>query len=401
MSIAQKQRLLTVGHSFVLRSNRRLAEAIQDAANGTWEVTVAAPVFYRGNPRYGDLKPEHLVKDPDERVRVVGIPVAFTDRVHIALYGTSLRTLMASGFDAIHCWEEPFILSGSQMAYWAPRDSLLTYSTFQNIRKRYPPPFGWLEKQVLKRADGWIAGATLVEKALEAREEYRRIPHRLIGMGLDPKVFRPNHKARAAIRNEYGWDDATPVVGYLGRFTEPKGVAILMRVLNRIKTPWNALFVGSGPLEGELATWAKQHAGRIKIVTGVSHDQVSQYLNAMDLLVAPSQTTAKWREQFGRMLIEAFACRVAVVTSDSGEIPYVVGNAARVVSEANEFAYQENIEELMKNDTSRLELADRGYQRVMENFTWEAIGAKHVSFFEHLRKTKALPNSIGSNYHTN
>ena len=47
----------------------------------------------------------------------------------------------------------------------------------------------------------------------------------------------------------------------------------------------------------------------------------------MDVLCAPSQTTARWREQFGRMLIEAFACGVAVIASTSGEIPHVVGDA--------------------------------------------------------------------------
>ena len=62
-------------------------------------------------------------------------------------------------------------------------------------------------------------------------------------------------------------------------------------------------------------------------MTGVAHDDVPEYLNAMDLLCAPSQTTARWREQFGRMLIEAMACGVPVVASRSGEIPYVVGDA--------------------------------------------------------------------------
>ena len=55
----------------------------------------------------------------------------------------------------------------------------------------------------------------------------------------------------------------------------------------------------------------------------------------MDLLVAPSQTTPWWKEQFGRMLIEAMACGVPVIGSDSGEIPYVIGDAGMVVSDVD------------------------------------------------------------------
>ena len=51
----------------------------------------------------------------------------------------------------------------------------------------------------------------------------------------------------------------------------------------------------------------------------------------MDVMCAPSQTTPKWREQFGRMLIEAFASGVPVVGSDSGEIPFVIDEAGVLV----------------------------------------------------------------------
>ena len=55
----------------------------------------------------------------------------------------------------------------------------------------------------------------------------------------------------------------------------------------------------------------------------------------MDLMCAPSQTTRRWREQFGRMLIEAMACGVPVVASPSGEIPHVVGDAGLLVDETD------------------------------------------------------------------
>lgn len=382
------RRLLTVGHSYVLRSNRRLGEAIQSASNGAWNVTVAAPEYYAGNPRYGDLKPERLTVEAGETVDVVGIPVAFTNRVHVALYGQRLKTLMASGFEAIHCWEEPFVLSGSQMAHWAPRDALLTLLTFQNLQKTYPPPFNWLERHVLKRADGWVAGATLVERALEERPGYNERPHRLIGFGVDPAHFKPDPAARAELHASLEWHDDVPVVGYLGRFTEAKGVPLLMRVLDGMQQPWRAIFAGSGALEGELRRWAERYGERVHIATGVEHERVPAYLNAMDVLVAPSQTTPVWREQFGRMLIEAFACGVAVVASDSGEIPFVVADAGRVVPEADETAYRSAVERLLADRALRDSLAAKGLARSQKLYTWNAIGAQYLDFVENLERAK-------------
>jgi glycosyltransferase involved in cell wall biosynthesis len=296
---------------------------------------------------------------------------------------------MSSGFDAIHCWEEPFILSGGQMARWAPPDAMLTYFSFQNIQKTYPPPFGWLERKVMERADGWVAAATLVEQALEGRPGYRDKPHRLIGVGTDPNRFKPDEAARSSVRASLDWSgDDVPVVGYLGRFTEAKGIPIMMRVLERVDRPWRALFVGSGALEKELRAWGARFGERVKVITGVGHERVPDYLNAMDVLVAPSQTTPIWREQFGRMLIEAFACRLAVIASDSGEIPYVVADAGVIVPEKDEAAYQSAIEELVVNDAKRELLARKGFDRVHQHYTWDAIGEKYVEFFDSLETVK-------------
>jgi glycosyltransferase involved in cell wall biosynthesis len=59
----------------------------------------------------------------------------------------------------------------------------------------------------------------------------------------------------------------------------------------------------------------------------VPHNEVPRYLNCMDTLVLPSITTPTWKEQFDRVLIEAMACEIPVVGSDSGQIPYIIEDA--------------------------------------------------------------------------
>src|SRR5207245_4143431 len=103
--------------------------------------------------------------------------------------------------------------------------------------------------------------------------------------------------------------------------------------------------------------WASHQGDRVRVTTGVRHAQVPRYLNAMDVLCAPSQTTSHWREQFGRMLVEAFACGVPVVGSDSGEIPYVINGSGLVVGEADEAGWRQARTDLLESPTRRSEVA--------------------------------------------
>ena len=179
------------------------------------------------------------------------------------------------------------------------------------------------------------------------------------------------------------------MVGYLGRFVPEKGLRLMMDALNTLRTPWRALFVGGGPLEADLRAWAQRHGDRVRIVTGVKHAEVPRALNAMDVLCAPSQTTPAWKEQFGRMLAEAFACGVPVFASDSGEIPHTVGDAGRILPEAYGGAWVAALEELLESPAKRQELSARGRERAVSRFAWPVVAKAHLDFFEQVLERRA------------
>ncbi|HVK12261.1 MAG TPA: glycosyltransferase family 4 protein [Gemmataceae bacterium] len=373
------RRLLTVGHSYAVALNRRLADEMARAGGGDWEVIAAAPRFMRG-----DLRPIELEPSADG-CRTEAVPAYLTGRPHVLVYGRRLRDLLRSQpWDLVHCWEEPFVLAGAQVGRWAG-PAKVVYYTFQNIRKNYPPPFNWVERYSMRRAAGWIAAGETVAAALSEHPSYKVRPHRIIPLGVDVGTFHPDPPARAAIRQSLGWEaDGPPVVGYLGRFVPEKGLTLLTNALDRLRTPWRALFVGGGPREGELRSWAARLPDRVRVVTNVPHDGVPPYLNAMDVLAAPSQTTPRWREQLGRMLIEAFACGAAVVGSDSGEIPHVIGDAGLVLPEANEAAWVEALGGLLENPGRRADFAARGLERAQAEYAWPVIAGRHLAFFDEL-----------------
>ena len=371
-----QRRLLTVRHSYVVALNRRLASEMGRQSGGRWEVTAAAPHFM-----HGDLRPIALERSPDETCRLEAFNAYLTRRVHVMFYGWRLRTLLAQNWNLVHAWEEPYILAGAQVAAWTPRHVPFVFATFQNIQKTYPPPMNLFERTCLRRCAGWIAWGETIRQTMFQRG-YERRPHRIIPMGVDLECFRPAPPLERA-RLEWALD-GPPVVGYLGRFIPEKGLRLLMRALEAVRAPWRALFVGGGALEKELRQWGEHFPGQVRIATGVPHDRVPDFLNAMDVLCAPSQTTPRWREQFGRMLIEAFACGVPVIGSDSGEIPFVVGDAGVIVAEQDIGAWTRALEELLTDAPKRRELGARGRERAAALFSWPVVARQHLDFFDAL-----------------
>lgn len=381
----KKLRLLTIAHSYVVALNRRLPAEI--ARLGDWDVTAVSPEFYKGG---NDLRSIPVESQTDLSYRFETVPTRCNTRIHTFFYGRQLQSLMREPYDLIHCWEEPYILAGAQIAWNTRREVPLVCVTAQNLMKRYLPPFSWFERYCLQRAAGWIPfGKTIADTMLQ-RPGYRNRPHRIIPMGVDIEHFRPDPELRLRTRQSLGWtDDGPPVIGYLGRFVPEKGVKVLTQSLDRVSTPWRFLLVGGGPLEPWLRSWASQHGDRVRIQTGVVHNDVPQFLNAMDALCAPSLSTARWREQFGRMLVEGFACGVPVLGSDSGEIPYVIGDAGLVAPEGNVEAWASKIAELLENPTLRAELSARGLVKAREKFSFATIARQHADFFRDLIEISA------------
>jgi glycosyltransferase involved in cell wall biosynthesis len=373
------KRLLTIGHSYVVAQNRRLAHEMARQGRGEWDVTAAAPSAVPGDLRRIDLEPIDA-----ESCHLRRLGMRFARLPHVRRYDSSLRALMREPWDVVHVWEEPYVCAGAQIVRLAPRSSCVVPATFQNIDKHYPPPFDYLERRSMRRAGGWIAFGRTVHDTLSRRLDYAARPSRIISPGVDTTTFHPDAIRRARVRAGLGWTDNAPVVGFVGRFVEAKGIRVLLAALECMRTPWRALFVGGGPLLQDLRAFARKYPSRVAVMTGLRHEEVPAHLNAMDLLCVPSQTTTGWREQFGRVLIEAMASGVPVIASDSGEIPFVVADAARIVAEADVNAWAHAIEEAAADDRWRADRATRGMARVADRFALAVVARAHLAFFDEL-----------------
>src|SRR6187455_651560 len=179
MTRIRPRRLLTIGHSYVVALNRRLAHEMALQSAGAWEVTAVAPSRYRA-----DLGRIAVQPIAGEACRLETLDVHLDRLPHLMWYGR-LGAVLDRPWDVVHCWEEPYILAGAQIARRTPRDARLVIASFQNLAKQYPWPFSAFERSTMARADGWIGFGQTVHDALAARHGYSDKPSRVIPPGVD------------------------------------------------------------------------------------------------------------------------------------------------------------------------------------------------------------------------
>jgi glycosyltransferase involved in cell wall biosynthesis len=270
--------------------------------------------------------------------------------------------------DVIHIEEEPYDFSCWQFIIEAKkRKKKSVFFTWENLRRGYNPVYNYFNGYSLKKADAAIAGNQeakdiLLEKKFSGPVEV--IPQ----YGVNLEDFKTKkHRHDAGVFN----------VSYVGRLIAEKGLAHLVSACASVP---NAVLhlAGTGNMENVLHGLIKHFKleDRVKFYGHVERQAVPDFLANMDALVLPSITTGGWKEQFGRVIIEAFAAGVPVIGSDSGEIPFVIGNAGLVFKECDTQGLAAQIKKLSEDNALYKDLQVKGLERVKTNYTNEIIAKK-------------------------
>jgi glycosyltransferase involved in cell wall biosynthesis len=125
-------------------------------------------------------------------------------------------------------------------------------------------------------------------------------------------------------------------------------------------------------------------AQHVTFLGRVGSTSMPAFFASMDVLTVPSRTTPTWKEQFGRVLVEAMACQTPVIGSDSGEIPHVIGDAGLIFAEGDAQALASLLLRLAGDPALRAELSRRGRARVLAYFTQERIAAATYQVYQQM-----------------
>lgn len=387
-------RILVVSHTYIVDINRAKFKILANLKPGI-EVTVVVPQRWKPGGVQNKIIETEFYQQGSFKV------------VPISNFSQNNQGLLTFGTDIIKLLQEfqPQIIQVEQGSKSLAYAQLILlnhilklkakniFFTWWNLPYELKWPASMLENCNLKHTDGIIVGNLDGAKILR-QHGYQNILKVMPQLGVDESLFYPTSKD-ADLSRKFGIEPTDFVVGYVGRFVEEKGLLTLAEALAGLKNiPWKWLLVGQGKLRSQIVQKSIEWgiSDRIIWVESVSHEDVPPYINLMDCLVLPSQTSYKfktlttvgWKEQFGHVLIEAMACKIPVIGSDCGEIPQVIGDAGLIFPEGNAEKLHGCLDELMQRQDLVGDLGDRGYHRVAANYTNKALAKQLLEFYKEL-----------------
>jgi glycosyltransferase involved in cell wall biosynthesis len=346
---------------------RQLEEMV---ALGGLDLTVISPPSWREGKNVVPLERRYT-----SGYDLVVTPVIFNGHFHVHFYPRLAGLIRKLAPDILHLDEEPYNLAtwlGFRAA--AAVGARRLFYTWQNLHRTLPPPFSTIERENYRLADGAIAANGDALAVLRKRGFAKPIWQ--IPPGLDAALYQP---ADAESGSEL-------VVGYAGRLVREKGVDLLLRACGRLRGPWRLVLIGDGEERTVLQAQAVAAglADRVTFRGAIPSAEVPAALRQLSVLVLPSRSTPRWREQFGRVLVEAMASAVPVVGSASGEIPRVIGDAGLVFPENDWEALADRLQDLQDQPDLRRELSQRGRARALACFSHRSIAEQTVAAYRAL-----------------
>jgi len=232
-----------------------------------------------------------------------------------------------------------------------------------------------MQKRVVPRLQNIICVSQpskedVINEFLAAKDNIRVIPN-----GIDINTFKPS-----GLTKELNFRIVTTASADIPL----KGLRHLLSALPRIigKFPLTTLTViGKSPKKSKLNKIIDdlELEDRIIFKSGVSEEEIVEIYHRSDLAVIPSLY-----EGFGFGAGEAMACGIPLISTDSGGLKQVIGDAALKIKPGSVEEIEEGILKLFNEDELRTQLAIKGRKRMEEMFDWNIAAKNYAGFFEEI-----------------
>jgi glycosyltransferase involved in cell wall biosynthesis len=343
-------------------------------ARSGWDVSIVLPTLWQSE--HGARRPQRW---PAFGGELIPVPVLLNGNIPLHFYRARMtRIIEKTRPDAIYVHHEAYGVATFQ-TFLANQRSVrapIGFYSAQNRLKHYPWPFSACEAYVYRRAAFALPVTQTAADVLRAKG-YEGLLE-VLPLGVDVNVYQPNGH-RAVRRQE---TDLT--VGFVGRLAPEKGVDTLLAALTRPEAQGiSAVIAGDGPMASALKDDASRLGleGRVEWRGYLPHDRTPDFYRAVDVVVVPTRATQSYMEQFGRVVPEALACGVPVVTSDNGELPHLVDatGAGWVFPQGDAGALAAILGRLRGRQDMLRELGGSGRDEVKRRYSLEQVGPRFAA----------------------
>jgi glycosyltransferase involved in cell wall biosynthesis len=231
--------------------------------------------------------------------------------------------------------------------------------------------FAWLARPVAAylRAFHNRATCTMVptREMAEALAALRFERLRVVGRGVNPKVFSPERRSRE-LRATWGAGDDTLVALCVSRFAPEKNFPLVIEAyeaMRRVRAGTKLVLVGDGPLVDDLR---RRNVGYV-IAGRKVNGELSMHYASADVFLFPSMT-----ETFGNVTVEAMASGLGIVAYDYAAAREVLhhGGSALLARFGDAAAFVGHAEALARDPGLAATLGRAARQRA-ESLTWDRI----------------------------
>jgi colanic acid/amylovoran biosynthesis glycosyltransferase len=186
-----------------------------------------------------------------------------------------------------------------------------------------------------------------------------------------------------------------PVVLFVGRLIETKGVTHLIAAMREVQTgvpEAELVVVGGGPLRGDLERQARESGVRARFLREIAPADVRAWMNRARVVCMPSVTASDSTvEAMPIVALEAQAMGVPVVGSRSGGIPEAVvdGETGLLGPEGDRAALAAHLEALLTDAALWQRLSTAAVARVRERFDLHRQTARLEDLYDSVRAQPA------------
>ncbi|MBX7256849.1 MAG: glycosyltransferase family 4 protein [Candidatus Hydrogenedentes bacterium] len=344
-------------HITAFRAESQIQDHFKERGDGTDGLDIERIYFntQRGNPV---ARMKHLIRERYFNTNPRLLP--FHERLH--------------GYDVAHSWELFTDWSAEALVARERFGVPLVITVWDLLPFNMERESGRREikQRVAKGADRFVVYTDRSYRTLRFEDvDMKRVVKIL--PGVDTSVFSPGPSARAQL----GLSDDDFVILYVGWFVPRKGIDFLLYAMRELvddpamrgRKPV-LVMVGSGYGQERV----KNLVSRLKLdencrFTGaLTYDRMPDMFRSADVFAFPSIASDEWQEQFGMSLIEAMACGRPVVTTLSGAIEEIAGDAAVLVQPNDFLALYQSIRTLAMDSALREDLGAHARARAVELF---------------------------------
>ena len=246
------------------------------------------------------------------------------------------------------------------------------------------PIFRLPNKFVIRHADICTANSrATAQKALQMTACRNLM---IIPMGVDLNDFKKSTEV-GDLKKKLRLDGE--VILSVGRLIDLKGTDYLIKALPKVLLRFpqtKALIIGSGPQKSYLLNLAKElHIKDSVVFIGqIPHSQMAKYYSLADVFVLPSITSKMGEtEGFGVVLLEAMACGLPVIGSDTGGIPDIIkdGETGLLFRQKDSPDLANQIIRLLTDEDLRKKMVANARDLIETQFSWEIVAERFMEVY--------------------